>query len=327
MAGNQRRPGGGGSPKKKGPTRGTGGHGRKRLEGKGPTPKAEDRPYHAAHQRKRAAERSEAKQDRARQAGTRRREQTDGMVTGRNSVLEALRAGIPATALYLAAGLESDERVAECLELADRLDVPLHQLSRPELDRLAGGVHQGLALEVPPYEYSDAQDLLDRSLRAGRTPLFVALDSVTDPHNLGAAMRSAAAFGADGVIVPARRSAGVTPTVWKVSAGAAARLPVARVTNLVRTLQDFKKAGCFVVGLDAGGDTSLPELHLATEPLVLVLGSEGAGLGRLVRETCDLIVGIPIADSMESLNASVAMGISLYEIARLREEAVPGRSG
>ncbi|QGH68425.1 23S rRNA (guanosine(2251)-2'-O)-methyltransferase RlmB [Pseudactinotalea sp. HY158] len=326
MAGNQQRPGGGGRPKKKGPSQGTGGHGRKRLEGKGPTPKAEDRVYHAAHRRKQAADRLVAKQQQQRRAPE-RRDRVEGVVTGRNSVLEALRAELPATTLFVASGLDSDERVAECLELAGAGGVPIRQVGRPDLDRIAGGVHQGIALEVPPYEYADPGDLLDESLRAGRTPLFIALDSVTDPHNLGAAMRSGAAFGADGVIVPARRSAGVNPTVWKVSAGAAARLPVARATNLVRTLQDFKRAGCFVVGLDAGGDTTLPEFHLAEEPLVLVLGSEGAGLGRLVRETCDVVVSIPIAARMESLNASVAMGITLYDVARRRERAAGGQAG
>src|SRR5699024_4466904 len=134
MAGNQRRPGGGGRPKKKGPTQGTGGHGRKRLAGKGPTPKAEDRVYHVAHKRKQAAERAAAKQGQQRQTAGRQRERSEGIVTGRNSVLEALRAGIPATTLYLAAGLETDARVSEALELADSQHVPLRQLSRPELD-------------------------------------------------------------------------------------------------------------------------------------------------------------------------------------------------
>ena len=146
----------------------------------------------------------------------------------------------------------------------------------------------------------------------------MALDQVTDPHNLGAVLRSAGAFAADGVIIPERRSAGVTTTAWKVSAGAAARVPVARATNLVRTLQDCKAAGFFVVGLDGGSEVSIRGLELADQPLVLVTGAEGAGLSRLVRETCDLVVSIPISSAVESLNAAVATGIALYEVSALR---------
>jgi len=141
---------------------------------------------------------------------------------------------------------------------------------------------------------------------------------VTDPRNLGAVLRSAGAFGAHGVVVPQRRAAGVTAAAWKVSAGAAARVPVARVTNLVRALEELRRAGCFVVGLDAGGTTAVGDLHLATDPVVLVVGSEGKGLGRLVRETCDVIASIPIRGQVESLNAGVAAGIALYEVERLR---------
>ena len=148
--------------------------------------------------------------------------------------------------------------------------------------------------------------------------LVIAIDRVTDPHNLGAVLRSAGAFGVDGVVVPERRAAGVSAAVWKVSAGAAARVPVARATNLVRTLKEYQKAGCFVVGLDGEAPTAVADLELATEPLVVVTGSEGKGLSRLVRETCDAIAGIEIASRVESLNAAVATGIALYEIARIR---------
>jgi 23S rRNA (guanosine2251-2'-O)-methyltransferase len=141
---------------------------------------------------------------------------------------------------------------------------------------------------------------------------------VTDPRNLGAVLRSTAAFGGHGVVVPARRAAGVTATAWKVSAGAAARVPVARATHLTRALQSYREAGFFVVGLDGGGTTSVADLDVSSGPLVLVVGSEGKGLSRLVRETCDVIASIPIAASMESLNAGVATGIALYEVARLR---------
>ena len=228
-----------------------------------------------------------------------------------------MRAGTPVERVYLAARAESDDRLSEVLRTVTARHLPLVEATKSELDRLTDGAnHQGVAVQVPPYEYAEPAELLDRA--AGGPPLIVALDGVTDPHNLGAVLRSAGAFGVHGVVVPERRAAGVTATVWKVSAGAAARVPVARATNLVRALQDYKKAGCFVVGLDGQASTSVADLELATEPLVVVVGSEGKGLSRLVRETCDAIAGIEISSRVESLNAAVATGISLYEIARIR---------
>ena len=182
-----------------------------------------------------------------------------------------------------------------------------------------------MAVEIPAYEYAAARDLLERARAAGRTPLLVALDQITDPHNLGAVLRSAGAFGADGVVIGERRSVGVNATVWKVSAGAAARVPVARETNLVRALTALKKEGCFVVGLDGRSEEVVDDLALADSPLVLVAGAEGAGLSRLVRQTCDTVVSIPISRTVESLNAAVATGIGLYEVDRLRRRARPGR--
>ena len=151
--------------------------------------------------------------------------------------------------------------------------------------------------------------------------LLVALYGVTDDHNLGAIIRSAVVFGAKGVIVPTRRSAGVTATAWRTSAGTAARIPVAQVTNLVRALRDCQKAGLQVVGLDADGDTTLDELPYATDPLVIVVGSEGRGLSRLVGETCDVTVSIPMTGQAESLNASVAAAVTMAEVARQRRQA------
>ena len=326
MAGNSQRRGAmrkAGS--KKGPTVGSGGQRRKALEGRGPTPKAEDRVYHAAHKRKVAAEKKATGQRPgqprgARQtAGPKGRGAAQEIVAGRNSVLEALRAGIPVEAVYLFARLDADDRTREILDIVSGRGYDLLEVGKPELDRLTdGAVHQGVALKVPPYEYADVDDLLDAAAATDRPPLIVALDGVTDPRNLGAVLRSAGAFGAHGVLVPERRAAGVTASAWKVSAGAAARVPVARATNLVRALGELKKAGCFVVGLDAGGTTSVGDLQLATEPLVVVAGSEGKGLSRLVREACDVVASIPIDSDTESLNAAVATGISLYEVARLR---------
>jgi 23S rRNA (guanosine2251-2'-O)-methyltransferase len=235
-------------------------------------------------------------------------------------VLEALRARIPATTLYIAARVEMDDRVREMLALAKNRGIPMLEIMRPELDRISGrdAVHQGVALKVPPYEYSHPIELLDAVLRRGQTPLFVALDGITDPRNLGAIIRSTAAFGGQGVIVPQRRSVGVTASAWKTSAGAAARTPVAMASNLTQTLKAFKERGVFVLGLDGGGDVSLPGLELADRPVVIVVGSEGKGLSRLVTETCDEIVSIPISAGTESLNAGIAASVTLYEVSRLR---------
>ena len=316
---------------KKGPSKGTGGHGRKALEGKGPTPKAEDRTYHVAGKRKAAQERLAAAKGRSRstpqrqaapQRGSKQGDDSE-IVTGRNSVLEALRARIPATALYMATRIDLDDRVREVLSIATGRGIPVLEVTRPELDRMAGfdSVHQGLALKVPPYEYAHPGELLDEVVARGETPLFVALDGITDPRNLGAIIRSTAAFGGHGVIVPQRRSVGVTASAWKTSAGAAARTPVAMAANLTQTLKAFKAAGVFVIGLDGDGDVSLPGLELADRPVVIVVGSEGKGLSRLVTETCDAIVSIPISASTESLNAGIAASVTLYEISRLRSRA------
>ena len=322
---------------RKGPQVGSGGQGRQALEGKKPTPKAEDRPYHPAGKRKAANERFEAaggrKPSRGKEApGAEQRPQQQQqqrraksgdeveVVTGRNSVLEALRAKIPATALYMATRIEYDDRVKEVLQLATSRGIPVLEVMRPELDRLAGfdAVHQGLALKVPPYDYAHPVELLEKVISRGQKPLFVALDGITDPRNLGAIIRSVAAFGGHGVIVPQRRAVGLTASAWKTSAGAAARTPVAMAGNMTQTLKAFKERGVFVLGLAGDGDVSLPDLQLANEPVVLVVGSEGKGLSRLVAETCDAIVSIPINASTESLNAGIAASVTLYEVSRLR---------
>ncbi|MER2134807.1 MAG: 23S rRNA (guanosine(2251)-2'-O)-methyltransferase RlmB [Arthrobacter sp.] len=313
---------------KKGPSQGTGGLGRKALEGKGPTPKAEDRPYHKAYKSKQLAERSAAKHGGQRSGGRNapaRGKVAEEVVTGRNSVVEALRAGIPAKALHVAVRIDMDDRVRESLKMAAERGLPVMETHKPELDRMTNeAVHQGLVLQIPPYEYADPIDLAEETIQAWKkshianAPLFVALDGITDPRNLGAIIRSASAFSAHGVIVPERRSVGVTASAWKTSAGAAVRVPVARAGNLNNTLKTFKKMGIFVLGLDGDGDVSLPDLALAKEPVCIVVGSEGKGLSRLVGENCDQIVSIPIDSAMESLNASMAVGITLYEVSRQR---------
>ncbi len=354
------------------PRPGTGGQGRRKLEGKGPTPPAAMRPGHPAAKRasasgsgsgasgsgasasgsRRSADGSgsrtsapgsrrsgdgpgsgsrrfaDAPESRSRPGsgpapGDRRAPRGAGeaaeFVAGRNPVVESLRARVPAATLYVGARATRDERIDEAIKLAADRGVPVLEAGLAELDRLTGGaLHQGLALRVRPYDYAHPDDLLARAADAGELPLIAALDSVTDPRNLGAIVRSAAAFGAHGVVVPARRGAGVTAGAWKASAGALARLPVARAANLARALQSYRDAGVFVAGLDASGQTAIRDLDLATAPLVLVTGSEGRGLSRIVAQACDVLVRIPITAATESLNAGIATSIALYEVAAIR---------
>jgi len=367
------------------PRPGTGGHGRRALEGKGPTPPAAQRPGHPAQRRAAAASAGSRGQRRADESsasagsrgqrradessasagsrGQRRADESSAsartaraprsgpassgasaraprggpassgpsarpsrgagdaaeFVAGRNPVVESLRAAVPAAALYVGARVQHDERISEAIKLAADRGVAVLEAGAAELDRLTGGaLHQGLALRVRPYDYAHPDDLLARAADAGQLPLIVALDGVTDPRNLGAVARSAAAFGAHGVVVPARRGAGVTAGAWKASAGALARVPVARAANLARALASYQDAGVFVAGLDAAGETPVRDLELATAPLALVIGSEGRGLSRIVAQACDVLVRIPIAARTESLNAGVAAGIALYEVAAIR---------
>ena len=349
----------GGRTKSGKPRAGTGGKGRDRLEGKGPTPPAHLRPGHPAQRRAEASARAASRggtrragrpdsvdeprkpgaaagaapggggRSAGKAAAERRGEAPGGrargagdaaeVVAGRNAVLEALRAGVPAAALYAAPRRDADDRVREAVDLAAAAGVPMIEAGRAGLDRLTGGsVHQGLALRVRPYDYAAAEDLTDRAAAAGAPALIVALDGVTDPRNLGAVVRSAAAFGGHGVLVPARRSARVTAGAWKASAGALARVPVAQAPNLARALAAYQQAGLFVVGLAPGGDTPVGDLAVADAPLVIVVGSEGRGLSRLVAERCDVLARIPMAADTESLNAGVAAGIALHAVAAAR---------
>ena len=290
MAGNSQRKGAmRKTGSKKGPTAGSGGQRRRGLEPKGPTPQATERTKHPAARQERAkTKRAEAEAAKApargsgARGGTSVRSRKDGIeyVVGRNAVVEALRAGVPASALHVQLFLETDDRVKESLVLASEAGISLKESSRVDLDKLTqGAVHQGMALVVPPYEYAEPEDLLDIAAANGEAPLIVALDSITDPRNLGAIVRSAAAFGAHGVLLPERRAAGMTASAWKTSAGAA---------------------------------------ELAAGPLVVVVGSEGDGMSRLVGEKCDLKVGVPMTHDTESLNAGVAAGVVLYAVARSR---------
>ena len=297
---------------KKGPTVGSGGVRRRGLEGRGATPPAHLRPHHPAAKRAAKAQ----KQQQQRRTG-RKTDDTE-IVLGRNPVLECLRADVPATALYVVLGAEADERLTESVKIAADSGISILEVPRHDLDRIAAnGMHQGIALQVPPYQYAHPDDLLAVAMKDGAPALMVALDNISDPRNLGAIVRSVGAFGGHGVLIPQRRSASVTAVAWRTSAGAAARVPVARATNLTRTLKSWADAGLQIVGLDADGDTVIDDLDGAG-PMVVVVGSEGKGLSRLVRENCDAVVSIPMAGSTESLNASVAAGVVLAEIARQR---------
>ncbi len=313
MPGNSKRKGAIKKTGKGNPTAGSGGRRRQGLEGKGPTPRAEDRPNHKIYKMKNATQKREAARP--------KRKQGDAAewVAGRNSVLELLRATVPVHALYVAEGTDRDEKIREIFKLAAEQHVSLLEIGRIELDKLTGGaVHQGIAAKLNAYEYANPQDLLDLAAERDEPALIVMLDGVTDPRNLGAIIRSASGFGAHGVVIPERRAAQITAAAWKTSAGAAARVPVARVTNLTRTLKQFQDDGCMVIGLAADGTVDIAQSQMVDGPVVVVIGSEGKGLSRLVGETCDEIVSIPMATGLESLNAGVAAGIALYAIAQVR---------
>ena len=320
---------------RKGPSKGTGGNNKKRLSGKGPTPKAEDRPYHAAAKRKATKPKSarsgsksssmgssrgnSAKESRG--ASRERSRERSGfsfhgeLVSGRNAVLEALRADVPSTELIVARSIDIDDRIEESLKLALKKSLPIREVHRADVEKISMN-SQGIALAIKPYQYSSLQEILQRAKHPG---LLVALDGVTDPRNLGAIIRSAAAFGVAGVIIPERRSAAMTAAAWKTSAGAAARMPVAQVTNLNRAIEEVQEQGYFVVGLDGEASELISDMKVATEPVMIIVGSEGKGLSRLTSEKCDLVVKIPMRSTTESLNASVATSIALYAVDEARK--------
>ncbi|NUW38095.1 23S rRNA (guanosine(2251)-2'-O)-methyltransferase RlmB [Nonomuraea sp. SMC257] len=307
--------------KKKGPSKGTGGQGRRSLEGRGATPPAEARHWYKDKARTERIAREERGGGARRPAAARQRrsEESPEYIGGRNPVLEALLAGVPANALYVAQRIDNDDRIRDSIKIATERGIALLESTRDKLDRLTdGAVHQGLVLQIPAYDYAHPSELVELARDAAEPPLIVALDGVTDPRNLGAIARSATAFGAHGLLIPSRRSAGVTGGAWKTSAGTLANLRVARAANLTAALREYRDAGLFVIGLDGEGRTDIGDVDLLSEPLVVVIGSEGKGLSRLVREHCDVVARIPMHAAAESLNAGVAAGVALYETARHR---------
>ena len=241
----------------------------------------------------------------------------EGLIEGRNAVTEALRAGTAIDKLYIAKG-ETDRTLARIAANAREAGVVVVEADRRKLDAMSGThSHQGVIAVAAAAAYATLEDLLDRAAGRGEPPLLVICDEISDPHNLGAIIRTAECAGAHGVIIPKRRSAGLTAVVAKTSAGAVSYLPVARVPNIPSLLKDLQKRGLWIFGTAAGGTTALYDADLRS-PAAIVIGSEGDGMGRLVRESCDFLVSIPMKGSISSLNASAAAAILLYEAVRQR---------
>ena len=240
----------------------------------------------------------------------------DDVVIGKNAVLEALTAKIPAKELYIQKDGIVDEKVKAAINLAKAQDVTIKEFPRRGLDDLAGSKHhQGVLLKTKPFNYTP----IDRIFKIAQKPaLIIAIDGITDPQNLGAIIRSAAAFGVAAVVIPERRNASIGGSVWKSSAGAAARIPIAQVTNLVNIMNQAKENDYFVIALDGDGEANFENFKLYDQSLFLIVGSEGKGISRLVREKCDQILSIQITNKVESLNASVATAIALHQISLKR---------
>lgn len=240
-------------------------------------------------------------------------------IAGRNAALESLRAGIRVRRVLIQEGSNISGALQPILDAATAGGVPVTRVAAAQLEAIHPR-HQGVAVEVAPFEYAPFAELTALVREAGPSALVLALDHLQDPQNLGTLLRAALAFGVTGVVIPERREAGITPAVSRASAGAIEHLRVAQVTNLARALSELKAAGLWIVGLDVRGGQPLAEVDLRG-PLAIVVGSEGEGLGRLVGERCDFLAHIPMAGTMESLNAAVAGSIALYEVFRRRAES------
>lgn len=237
-------------------------------------------------------------------------------IEGRNAVLEAFRSGKCVDKLFILDGCQ-DGPVRTIAREARKTDTIINYVSKERLDQLSEThAHQGVIAQVAAYDYSTVDEILARAEEKGEAPFLIILDNVEDPHNLGAIIRTANLAGAHGVIIPKRRAVGLTSTVAKTSAGAINYTPVAKVTNIVRTIEELKEKGIWFVCADMGGET-MYDLDL-TGPMGLVIGNEGEGVSRLVRETCDFTASIPMKGDIDSLNASVAAGVLAYEIVRQR---------
>ena len=241
------------------------------------------------------------------------------IIVGRNAVLEAFRAGKTIDKLFVLDGCQ-DGPVKSILREAKKTDTIINFVDKERLDRLANsGHHQGVVAQAAAYEYAEVEDILNAAKEKGEAPFIFILDEIEDPHNLGAIIRTANLCGAHGVIIPKRRAVGLTATVAKTSAGAVNYTPVAKVTNIAKTIEELKKEGMWFVCADMDGQM-MYDLNL-TGPIGLVIGNEGAGVSRLVKEKCDFTASIPMKGDIDSLNASVAAGVLAYEIVRQRLKA------
>ncbi len=246
-----------------------------------------------------------------------RQQTADGVIEGRNAVTEALRAGTALDKVYIAKG-ETDAALRHLAKTAKDAGAVVVECDRRKLDAMSvTHSHQGVIAVAAVRAYADVSDILDAARAKGEPPLVVVCDEISDPHNLGAVIRTAECAGAHGIIIPKRRSAGLTAVVAKTSAGAVSHVPVARVANLTQLLKELKEEGLWVYGATAQGDTSLYHADLKG-PAAIVIGSEGDGMSRLVEETCDVRVSIPMRGKINSLNASAAAAILLYEAVRQR---------
>lgn len=244
--------------------------------------------------------------------------EAEEFIMGRNSVMEALKSGRPINKLFVAKG-ERQGSIREVIALAREKRLIIQEVEINKLDGMtAGKKHQGVVASIPPIAYTELEDILERATAPEQTPFLILLDELEDPHNVGAILRTADAAGVHGVLMPKRRSCPLSSTVAKTSAGAVEYVPVARIGNVSQTIDELKKAGMWVVGADMDGGKNYYEADL-TGPIVVVVGNEGKGMGRLTKEHCDFMVRIPMLGKINSLNASVACSLLLYEIVRQRE--------
>ncbi|WP_338450506.1 23S rRNA (guanosine(2251)-2'-O)-methyltransferase RlmB [Niallia oryzisoli] len=237
-------------------------------------------------------------------------------IMGKNPVIEALKSERDINKILIAEGSQRGQ-MQQITSLAKDLNVLVQFVPKKKLDSLVEGNHQGVLAQVAAYQYAEIDDLFAKAEKKNETPFFLLLDEIEDPHNLGSIMRTADAVGAHGIIIPKRRAVGLTATVAKASTGAIEHIPVVRVTNMARTIDELKERGIWIVGTDAKGKEDYRQFD-GTMPLGLVIGSEGKGMGRLVRDKCDFLIRLPMAGKVTSLNASVAAALLMYEVYRKR---------
>ena len=240
------------------------------------------------------------------------------LIAGKHSVVEALKAGRSINKIWIAEGTQQKQMQPILIEAKNR-GVVVQTADKRKLDTLVPGIqHQGVVAQAAPYVYVEVEDLLAAAAAKDEDPFLIILDEIEDPHNLGSILRTADCTGVHGVIIPKRRSAQVNATVSKTSAGAAEYVPVARVTNLAQTMEKLKEAGVWIAGTDVQTDSEIYDTDVFKGPLALVIGNEGEGMGRLVREKCDVLIKLPMQGRINSLNASVAAGVVMYEVLRQR---------